>query len=418
MNLRKITKTRFLILGLILFTMNVFAVEEADNTTTEGSIINTNTTFSNEKKDDTPLVFFKSKKEDHVKDDGTASSLKKDDGTALSTKKDDGTTVSTKKDDGTTVSTKKNGAQNIEPIQEKEEKIDDFYTTTEEEGLNIEKSETKNDSRFKKTIPSWLKDDGLYRDNITIWGGMGKHLFGYEDYRYAGDDKGAYLDAQSFNLGVEYYKTGFGDYLPALKDIKVGFNIAFQKRDAFTSKTLTAMQSIPEKIVPNDQKYTNPEAWVNLGFFVGMDNKWYGIDLGLTINLNPYYEKERLMINGTREPINKWYWGDAYIIPNFYFRLGKEDSAHFVFSVLREDYDLKYGAISVYVSLPLHKYFGVDIGGYLYQTDSIFIAPKITIAGFTAKFKVGTILNYQDSVFTKVAIFDSLFGNLALSYEW
>ena len=288
--------------------------------------------------------------------------------------------------------------------------------------LSFKETKAKKKKKTKK-LPTWLKEDGIYKDKLMLWGGIGSHLYGYYDERYAGDDKGAYLKSSSFNTGLEYYKEGFGG--ASLKDIRIGVNIAFQSRKAFGEKTLPEMNyangiggTVEEKTIPTEAKDINAESWVNLGFFAGLDNKWYGIDLGLTVSLNPYYEKEREMIDGSKEEVNRWLWGSAEIIPNFHLRLGQEDSVHFVFNVLREDYDLKYGVINIYVSLPLHKNFGIDIGGYLYQTDSIFIAPKVNIGAFTAKVKMGTILNYQDSTFTKVAIFDSLFGNFSLSYEW
>jgi len=301
-----------------------------------------------------------------------------------------------------------------------------FSFETEEDSLmNNSKSNTtaKKIKKIKKLreFPAWLKDDGIHKDKFTMWGGTGKHLFGYKDERYAGSDKGDYLKSTTINVGIEYYKEGFGDYAGFLKDIRFGTNIAFQKRGSFTQKTLPAMPeySITEKTIPQKEEDINAESWINLGFFAGIDNKWYAIDLGLTISLNPYYEKERELVNGEKEDGKGWLWGnDNDVYPNFHFRLGKEDQAHFIVNVLREDYDVKYGVINLYVSLPIHKYLGLDIGGYLYQTDSIFIAPKLTIGDFTAKVKMGAVINYQDKVFTKVAIFDSLFGNLALSYEW
>jgi len=270
-----------------------------------------------------------------------------------------------------------------------------------------------------KKMPKWLKEDGLFNDKFISWGGFGTHLYGYYDERYDEYDQSAYLKTSTFNLGVEYYKAGFGNTASFLKDIKAGFNIAFQKRNAFTPKKLSGMMNIPERTVPEEEETINAESWLNLGFFVGLDNKWYGIDFGLTVSLNPYYEKERVFKDGTKEEGRGWLWGSGTsLYPNIQFRLGKEDSAHFIFNVLREDYDVKYGVINVYVSLPVNKYFDLDVGGYLYQTDSIFIAPKIKFNGFSAKFKFGTIINYQDEIFEKVAIFDSLFGNVALAYEW
>ena len=305
---------------------------------------------------------------------------------------------------------------NIKPMKKENATV---KTQKKIETRSIASQQASQQTPRRKGLPQWIKEDGLLKSKFMSWGGIGTHLFGYYDQRYEGYDKTAYLKAATYNFGMEYYKANLGDYIPALKDIRAGFNIAFQKRNGFKQKTLRAMGLIPEKTVPEDEKNINPESWLNLGFFMGLDNKWYGIDLGLTVSLNPYYEDERVFGDGTTEEGRGWLWGSGTTIyPNIQVRLGKSDSAHFVFNVLRDDYDVKYGVINVYLALPLGEYFGLDIGGYLYQTDSIFIAPKVKFKDFTAKVKFGTIINYQDEVFQKVAIFDSLYGNLSLSYEW
>ena len=274
-------------------------------------------------------------------------------------------------------------------------------------------------ARKKRTLPKWLNESGELKSKIMFWGNKSKFLYGYRDERYLSYDKGAYLTTDSFDLGTEYYKTGFEDYASSLKNLKAGFNVAFKKRNAFKPKTLKKIEDIPEKTVPKEESAINPESWLNIGFFAGIDAKWIGIDLGLTVSLNPYYEKEIELIDGSKEEGRGWMWGtDTNVYPNFYLRLGKEKRAHFVFNVLREDYDLKYGVINMYVSIPLNKYFILDIGGYLYQTDSLFTALTVKYNKLSAKFKIGSIVNYRDDEFTRVAIFDSVFSTLALSYEF
>jgi len=199
--------------------------------------------------------------------------------------------------------------------------------------------------------------------------------------------------------------------------------LAFKKRDAFSSKTLPGMQNILRKTVPTEEGYLNPESWINLGFFMGIDNKWYEIDFGLTVSLNPYYESKRERINGEEEKGRGWMWGnDNDIYPNIQIRIGKENRAHFILNVLRGDYDLKYGVINAFLTMPFNDYFTLEVGGSLYQADSIFIAPKITYKGFSLKTKIGTILNYNFNQYyfgnTGVSIIDSLYTSTAISYEF
>jgi len=121
-------------------------------------------------------------------------------------------------------------------------------------------------NRYRKFMPKWMKEDGLLKDRFLTWAGIGKYLYGYRDERYADIDKGAYLKADTLDMGMEYYKSDFGSYIPLLKDIRAGFNIAFKKRSKITPKTLNGILNIPTKTVPEDEKIINAESWLNLGF--------------------------------------------------------------------------------------------------------------------------------------------------------
>jgi hypothetical protein len=256
---------------------------------------------------------------------------------------------------------------------------------------------------------------------------MHQHLYTYTDRRYSGYDQGDYIKSQAFLLGLEYWQTDLSSVVPSFKDVRFGTTFAFYNRAEFESRKLDAIDyteygteyHIDEETVPDDKDEAAGHSWINIGFFAGIDKKWIAFDLGLTLSVSMYDEKTREYKDGTtREGRGYTYDDDKTIYPNLHIRLGREESAHFVFNVLREDYDPIYGVINMYVYFPMSSFFSLSVGGYTYQTDAIFIQPALKFGNFKTALKLGTVINYQDSHLDKVGITDTLFANLSVKYEW
>lgn len=296
-----------------------------------------------------------------------------------------------------------------------------------DENWNIKEIQTKKqpeEIEIKKE-PNFLSLPGLRKNRFNVWGGVHNDLFGYHDQRFIDYDKNAYLMTNSQHFGFEYYKAKDNSLSKIFKELRFGTNISFYHRGEFDAKTLHAVESrnIPEEIVPEEKEDRAARYWLNLGVFVGIDKKWFGFDFGLTYSMSAFYEKER----DYREEDSSigvaegrgWTWDDdATLYPNLHIRLGEENGMHFVFNILREDYDPIYGIIQTKIVIPISQYFKLSVGGYMYQTDAFFIQPEVTVGSFSLSAKVGTIFNYQDEDIEKVGVQDSLFGSLSIAFEW
>jgi hypothetical protein len=284
-----------------------------------------------------------------------------------------------------------------------------------------------------------LLKSGLHKNKIMVWGGAHKHLYGYTDKRYKSQtgssaedrkrDQGDYISVNAMTGGMELFMTDFSDVSSILKDGKFGMNVSYYHHDRIPQRNLYAvpLHGIGAETVPATESRMIERWWMNTGFFIGADKKWFEIDVGLTVKTTIINEKSREKLDPSSTPSNPTYvktkgrgaiFDDSSIIGNFYFRLGLESRPHFVFSVYREDYDPVYGIAQVKLCFPISKYFEVDTGGYVRKTQSIFIEPIVKVAGLELGVKTGLIINYGNDAKMKTGIKDSVYGSIKMAYAW
>jgi len=299
------------------------------------------------------------------------------------------------------------------------EKIDKYFRN--QELKNKKSASAKKDSY--KLDELWLPGNG--KNKVYFYGGMGNKIYGYQDRRYVDlSDQGDYVKRMTQLVGIEFHKTDLSSISQDLKDVRLGANILFNHHSSFAQKTLYA---VPDKYISAEEIFDSKQDafgrfWLNMGFFAGINKKWYGLDLGLTYVTKAMNEEKRekyLADGGTTEVDGRgWTWKDSSVEMNFYARLGLEDSINISFSYLRENYDPIYGKFMTKIHIPVFEYFSLNVGGYLYKTNSIFLEPAFVFDDFSLSLKLGTVINYNDDNITKVGITDSLFGGLSVSYEW
>ncbi len=298
--------------------------------------------------------------------------------------------------------------------------------------LNIRTNDKSRISRFMDDVKSKLSTTGLQRNKLMIWGGTHRHLYGYTDSRYIDNgDQSDYIKTDSGQFGLEFYNSDFSYLAQSLKSARIGFNICGYRHDEIRQRTLYAvpLHNILEETIPNDNTGfdRNVKWWYYIGFFFGVDKRWYGLDLGLTIKTTIITEKRRKRLAPDSDPQNPGYietdgrgemFDDSGLVLNGLLRLGIEDKPHFTLSAFRANYDPLFGALQGKISFPMNRYFSINIGGYLWQTQAPFVEPVFTIKGVSMGYKAGVIINYHDEELEKANIKDSLFHSISLAYEW
>jgi hypothetical protein len=279
-----------------------------------------------------------------------------------------------------------------------------------------------------------LSQDGQHHNKVMAWAGAHNDLYGYIDRRYQAQnpsssesrvrDQGDYIKSDSQYSGFEFYVSDFSYISKSLADMRFGFNVAMYHRDRYKQKTLypVSIAGIPQETFPPTETKAIERWWFNPGFFVGADKKWIAVDLGLTMKSTIIVEKtrQRLDINGVYQPVKGRgaMFENSEWLMNFYFRLGPEDKPHFVLSVYRDDYDPVYGVFQSKMCFPLGAYFNINVGGYLYKTQSVFLEPGVRFFGVELSVKAGMIINYHDKAIARTSIKDSIYGACQLSYVW
>jgi hypothetical protein len=262
-----------------------------------------------------------------------------------------------------------------------------------------------------------LGDPGTTRHSILIYGGFNKYIYAYRDERFKGDDKGDYIKTDAVHGGFEFMTSPFTGLGPDLKDVTIGGNFSYFNFSTFTARTLDAVATIPQETVPEAAVDRSSKSWINIGFFVGYNKKWFGTDLGLTLRMRAFNEKKRERIDGTFVDGRGWIWDEYKVFANYFLRLGIENKPHYTLDVMRHDYDLRYGMVQSRIIFPIFSFFSFNVGAYHYKTDAIFLEPVIKVFGASLSFKVGSILNYHAKNSTRVGISDSIFYAGALSYS-
>lgn len=278
---------------------------------------------------------------------------------------------------------------------------------------------------------------GIQINKIMLWGGFHKHLYGYIDQRYRKnenddnqDNQGDYISLNSQYYGLELYITDFSNIVPDLKDLKFGTNIAGYQHGEIKQRTLYSvpLHNIPEETVPNENEpELNGKIWANIGVFVGLDKKWIELDIGVTLITTIVEEKKREKLDPNSDPENPTYiktegrgllFDEGKVRLNALFRLGQEKKPHMTISAYRHNYDPVYGAVMGKVCIPLFSFIQFNIGGHLWQTQSIFIEPLLIVKGVALGVMAGVILNYQEKELERVGLEDSIFYSCSISYMW
>lgn len=279
--------------------------------------------------------------------------------------------------------------------------------------------------KTEESFDKQLDEPASHKNRIILFGGLHNHFYGYTDKRYVGDDKGDYLSTKAQQIGIEYYTTDFSSLLPELRDARFGGNLAFYRYDEFPSRKLPAVPGLAdEETVPADYFDRVSKFWLNIGFFMGYQKKWYGLDFGLTVVLRAYDEKFREKYvdydAGTTEQAagRGLIWDNARIYPNMHLRFGVETSPHFTLDILRGDYDAQYGFVQAKVVIPIISFFTLKLGGYLANTNAFFLEPTFSVYNVSLGIKVGTVLNYRDDHIERAGIEDSLIYSASIAYHW
>jgi len=282
----------------------------------------------------------------------------------------------------------------------------------------------------KKSPIKKLLLPGENKNKVLIHGGFHKDLYGYFDERYVGSDQDDYIDKMAYYFSAEFVKSNLSTINSKLKNARIGGNVASYGRGAYAHKNLYAVSGlgIPAEQIPATERDRTKRIWVNIGFFAGLDYKWFGIDLGLTLKTETYYESYREKYTSSATPDNNatqkvdgrgWVWdNDSSVVPNLYIRLFPENTFHYTIEILRGAYDPQYGMIVSTLHLPASKYFTMKVGGYHYKSNAVFIEPTFKFKGFDLSVRTGAIISYDSDYLSRVGIEDSLFGAATLSYRW
>ncbi|MCP4136581.1 MAG: hypothetical protein GY754_36765 [bacterium] len=278
---------------------------------------------------------------------------------------------------------------------------------------------------------SKAKEDrsGELRNKIMVYGGTHNYLYGYSDQRYREDDKGDYITTGSQQFGMEIYYTGFSNVHRNMENIRFGGSLSGYRTADITEVNLYAVNdhSISAETFPESINDRRQKVRFFLGAFVGIDKKWFGIDLGLTFDIEIFYENKREKLTEGSSPGNETYTkvdgrglvpDKTRFHPNALLRILPADSIHFTIGYMREDFDPLYGHLQTKIAFPIGKYFQLNVGGYIYEKSGVFIEPIAKFKGFSLGFKGGTFINYQDDNLSKVGLGDSLFWQTSLSYQW
>jgi len=262
---------------------------------------------------------------------------------------------------------------------------------------------------------------------LLTFGGYHTQLYGYSDRRYVDADKGDYLKSLAYYAGSEFVQRGFDKEDELLKNIVLGGGVLLYSQNGFDSRTLYAVngggKTYNQETIPTNPSDRAARFQLIASGFGGYQSEWWGAEGGLSVLLKGEEEKVRKKYDATGTVVEAegrgWVFGDgSLILPNLRLRAGREDLPHFVVSFYRGNFDPGYGALQARVILPLHPAFNLQVGGSLFQTSSVFLEPTLVLGGYSVSLRAGTILNYNDSAFTRVGIFEGAFVSGSVGVHW
>lgn len=268
---------------------------------------------------------------------------------------------------------------------------------------------------------------GVQAQELTTFSGYHTQLYGYRDVRYVERDKGDYLKTLAWYSGAEFLQNGFTTDSTESSHIVLGGGLLLYVQSGFSEKTLYAVNGngrrFREQTVPTNPDDRAAQFQVSGSAFGGYTDYWWGGEGGLSVFIKGFEEKVRKKYNRVGVEVDAggrgWVFGNgSLILPNFRFRVGAEQLPHFVLSLYRGHYDPGYGAFQARVVLPLLEVFSLTVGGSMVKTSSLFLEPTVRVGDLSSSIRVGTILNYNDSAFTRVGIFEGAFVSGSVGYHW
>ncbi len=275
----------------------------------------------------------------------------------------------------------------------------------------------------------------LNRTTALVFYGYGKKLSGYEDPLYVAEDKSDYLKSNAHTIAAEvtfqvaHNFTGDMPITQSADHLRVGLQL---------SSWLTPQGKnivIPETGAPlftdRVEAELAAERLTGLGFFMGLGGEHFHFDGGLLMTVDIRYEEQRLrrVIDADGNPVlnpdnsvkteyvpgRGLFISDIYLIPTLQIRYGREKDIHLYFNILRGVYQYTADFVNLTVAIPLGENFRLDSGVGLAPRATLFLQPVIRYAGFEFALKGGLILNFYEAELPRVAITDSLYGQIAVN---
>ncbi len=272
---------------------------------------------------------------------------------------------------------------------------------------------------------SELAEPGKAGSSLSVFCGLGPTFWGYRDVRYVGADKGDYRKAAYRYTGFELKRMATDDREGNFGDVVFGGGVVLYGQDGFSQKTLYAVptKGIPEEKVPGDGNagLLNTVS-INPSFFFGLNKKWFSVELGFAFLLSSIDEKHRVKLSpsGAETSVEGrgWIWSDSSSSLTFSARFGLEDNVNLRFDFMRNEYDPVNGTTLMALRIPVRPKLTLEAGTFLYPTQAVYVEPVFSFGRIALSGRIGTIVNPGSSQIQKLAIADSVFGGLSLSYTW
>jgi hypothetical protein len=272
---------------------------------------------------------------------------------------------------------------------------------------------------------SELAEPGKAGSSLSAFCGLGPTFWGYRDARFVGTDKGDYRKAAYRYTGFELKRMATDDREGNFSDVVLGGGVVLYGQEGFSQKTLYAVptKSISEEKVPGDDNagLLNTVS-INPSFFFGLNKKWFSVELGFAFVLSSIDEKHRVKLSpsGTETSVDGrgWIWSDSSSSLTFSARFGLEDNVNLRLDFMRNEYDPVNGTTLMVLRIPLRPKLALEAGSFLYPTQAVYLEPEFAFGHIALSGRIGTIVNPESSQIQKLAIADSVFGGLSLSYTW
>jgi hypothetical protein len=226
------------------------------------------------------------------------------------------------------------------------------------------------------------------------------------------------------HTGFELKRMATDDREGNFSDVVLGGGVVLYGQEGFSQKTLYAVptKSISEEKVPGDDNagLLNTVS-INPSFFFGLNKKWFSVELGFAFVLSSIDEKHRVKLSpsGTETSVDGrgWIWSDSSSSLTFSARFGLEDNVNLRLDFMRNEYDPVNGTTLMVLRIPLRPKLALDAGSFSIRLSRVSGA-GIRLRPHSSFRRSERSANPESSQIQKLAIADSVFGGLSLSYTW